>query len=427
MSLYSTDQRCPRCQYPISPGAQTCPNCGMALTSASSSPYGAEYPPPPPPPYSSPQPSSSPYGPPPGTGPYGGNSSYGAPTSYDYTPAPPPPPAGGPTAYYPGSQPQPGFGGTAPAYAGSQPQPGIPFPPGSQPPQPQKSGSGTRIAIIALVVVVILAGAGTAIYLLTRPKPTINVVSSYKVGSTPAGAAGTTLSVTGQKFSGSSNVTFLVDNQPAPDNQPTLSDSNGNIKTELKITSNWGVGTHTLTAKDAGNYSTQQGVTISIVNPGEAKTPGPNGAPSDDASFKVSVHVTPGGGVDPFEDHVTVTGTADAGKQVCNPDFDDGAPHSVSGDASGLTYVETRIYSCSGTYKGGKLSYTENATKDQIVFSNGVTCTAQVPYVFEKLDGTFTDAKTLSGNYSADAVTYSCSNGNSDQLDPLTGTWTGSI
>jgi hypothetical protein len=426
MSLYPTEQRCPRCQYPITPGAQTCPNCGLALTSAPQSPYGADVPPPPS--YPAPSVPASPYGPPPGTAPSYGSGSYGAATSYDYTPQPPPPPpVVGPTSYYPNNQPQPGFGGSAPAYAGSQPQPGLPFPPGSQPPQQQKTGGGMKVALIVLVVLIILGGGGAAaIYLLTRPKPAITVTSNYKVGSTPAGATGTELDVTGQKFSGSSNVSFLLDGQPAPDNQTTLSDSNGNIKATLKITSNWGVGQHVLTAKDAGNYKTDQGITISIVNPGEAKTPGPNGAPSDDASFKVAVHIRTADG-STFTDNVTVTGTADAGKQVCNPEFDDGAPHTSSGDASGLTYVETLIYSCSGTYKGGKLSYTEQATKDQIVFSNGVTCTAQVPYVFEKLDGTFTAAKTLTGDYSADAVTYSCSSGDSDQIDPTTGTWTGDL
>src|ERR1051326_4951521 len=291
MSMYSADQRCPRCQYPNVPGAQTCVNCGLALTSApqsspygapQSSPYGAEPQLPPPPTYSSPSTPSTPYGPPP-TGPYGGNSNYGGGTSYDFTPQPPPPPSpyGGAPTYYPGgTQPAPPFGGSAPAYPGSQPQypgsqpqPGFPVPGISQPPVQKRTGSGTRIAIIALVVLVILGGVGAAAWLLTRPKPVVSVTSDYKVGSTPAGATSTVLHVTGQKFSGSSNVTFLLDDQIAPDSQPTLSDSNGNIKADLKVTDNWGVGQHVLKAKDAGNYTTQQGITISIVSPGDAKTP----------------------------------------------------------------------------------------------------------------------------------------------------------
>ena len=32
--MYSSDQRCPRCQYPVTPGATVCPNCGLALAGA---------------------------------------------------------------------------------------------------------------------------------------------------------------------------------------------------------------------------------------------------------------------------------------------------------------------------------------------------------------------------------------------------------
>src|SRR5690348_1173462 len=34
MSAYPPDQRCPRCQYPLVPGAATCANCGLALAGA---------------------------------------------------------------------------------------------------------------------------------------------------------------------------------------------------------------------------------------------------------------------------------------------------------------------------------------------------------------------------------------------------------
>src|SRR5690348_7154721 len=34
MSVYPPDQRCPRCQYLLTPGATVCPNCGLALAGA---------------------------------------------------------------------------------------------------------------------------------------------------------------------------------------------------------------------------------------------------------------------------------------------------------------------------------------------------------------------------------------------------------
>src|SRR5690242_17868882 len=39
MSLYSTDQRCPRCQSPIIPGALTCGNCGLPLSGSQPTAY----------------------------------------------------------------------------------------------------------------------------------------------------------------------------------------------------------------------------------------------------------------------------------------------------------------------------------------------------------------------------------------------------
>jgi hypothetical protein len=300
-----------------------------------------------------------------------------------------------------------------------------------QPPQP-KRGSGARIAIIILVILVVLGGVGGAAYFLTRPKPTISVTSTYHHGTTPAGANTTTLSVTGSKFSSNSTITFLLDGQPAPDSQTSLSDSQGNVKATLTVSANWGVGPHTLTARDGGNYTTQQGASIVIVNPGEANTPGPNGAPPDDMSFSFDANITAqdaltGETFQPFTDSLSVTGQPDpAGGKVCNPKYDDGNPQTSTGkDANGNPFTETTIYACSGTYKGGKIDYTETATKDVIVFSDGFTCTAQTPYVFEHLEGTFTDGKTINGTFSNDAVTYNCSDGKPQQIDPEKGTWSG--
>lgn len=417
--MYSANQRCPRCQYPVAPGAASCRNCGLALAAAAQTPYGAEPLLPPPPP----------------TGPYGG-------TGYDFTNQPAP--------AYPGSAPvyggsAPAYPGSAPAYPGSQPPGGFgappAYPPGAPPypapkPPAQKSGSGLKIAIIVLVVLVVLGGGGgVAAYLLTRPKPTINVTSTYHNGSTPAGATSTVFNVTGQKFSGNSAITFLLDGKPAPDAQTALSDSNGTVSAKLTVSANWGVGPHTLTARDASDYATKTGVPLVVVNQGESNTPGPNGAPTDSGSFTVTLSVTPldastGQSLSPFKQELIVQGQAQTGQQICdtNPHLDDGQPHSYNGsDNNGMKYRETYVWKCTGTYKAGKLSYTETSVSDTVVYANGITCHANTPYVWTQLDGTFTTATELSGTFSADIINYTCSNGSTLHTDPEKGTMTGTL
>ncbi len=428
MSMYPADQRCPRCQYPITPGATACPNCGLALSGPPPGQYGsAPLMPPPPPP-------TNPYGPS-GTGSTYGGSGYSSAGSYDYTVQSPG--YSGSPSYYPGSQPQPGgFPGSAPPYPGSQPQPGGFAPPGViQPPVQQQRGSGLKIGLIILAVLVVLGGVGgLAAYLLTRPKPTIDVTSEYKVGTIPAGAASTVFHVTGEQFSSRSAITFLLDGNPAPDTQTVQSDSNGNIRVDVTVSAKWAVGDHTLSARDASNYTAEQGQAIKIVNQGEAHTPGPNGAPPDDNSFVINftVHAqdaVTGESFKPFDDSLTITGQPDpAGGKVCNPRYDDGAEHIIPGeDSNGNKYNHTYIWSCSGTYKGGKLTYTETATKSVVVFEDGFTCTAQTPYIYEKLEGTFTGPNSISGTFSADAITYNCSDGKPQQIHAEKGTWEGTI
>lgn len=468
-SYPSSDQRCPRCQYPVAPGATTCANCGLALTgmqgaAPSSNPY--------------PQPSApDPYGAYPGNQPptsYGSSAMNSAPTMQTplYPPSsggwagsqPPqqdyPPPAPTYLAAYPGSQPQGGTGmsptypanqaaypGSSPAYPGSQPQGGFPggfsgppspaFAPASAPtmaPPTPKKGNGLKIAIIALVVLVILGGGGAAAYLLTRPKPVITVTSNYKVGTTPAGSTGTSFHFTGTDFSGNSAVTFLLDGNPAPGASTAQSDDKGNVTADLKVTSDWTTGNHTLSAKDASGYVPQTTYSVTIVPQGQADTPGPNGAPPDDTpSFTINATVSPQDAVtgqqfQDFRDTLTVTGKPDpAGGTVCDQRYDTNQPVTQTGTtSSGVGYVLTYIATCSGTYKGGMLTYTETATSYQIAFANGLNCRANVPFVNQDLTGSFSDANTLSGTYKSDAVTINCSNGQSIQGNPQKGTWTGS-
>ena len=71
--------------------------------------------------------------------------------------------------------------------------------------------------------------------MLTRPKPVITVTSTYHVDALPAGSTGTALHINASDFSGSSAITFLLDDQPVASNQQVTSDANGSVKTDLAI------------------------------------------------------------------------------------------------------------------------------------------------------------------------------------------------
>lgn len=307
-----------------------------------------------------------------------------------------------------------------PAY-NSTPQPAWAAP---APPAPQKKGGGLKVLLIVIIVVLVLGGAGggAAVYFLSRPQPTISLSSTYASAATPAGATGTSFKVSGQKFSASSAITFLLDGNPIPGGQSVTSNSSGAVSATLTVTSGWSVGNHTLTAKDAGGYLTQKGAALAIVTPGQARTPGPNGAPSDDASGTILASVQASDGSEAIS--LKVVGKADGGS-VCR-DADDGQSHSTSGTTSGVGYTETTVATCSGSYKGGKLTYTETVTSDKIAFENGVTCSAKVPYVARHLEGTFTNHTSLNGTYASDAVTVNCDHGlGSSTTTAGQGTWTG--
>ena len=437
MSMYPSDQRCPRCQYRLTPGAQVCPNCGLAVAGAA--PGASNQPP-------------TVYGPQ-GTmnsAPTVASSLYpqtpdaaGSGYSNAYPGSQPQGGYAGSAPNYPGSQPQGGYGGSSPSYPGSQPQGGFGAPPVMVPTQmpPKKGGNGLKIAIIILVALIVLGGGGgAAAYFLTRPKPVISLTSQYPqncsstnpTGGTPTGATGTTFHITGQKFSGSSAITFLLDGQPAPGAQTVESDANGNVTANLTITANWQTGNHTITAKDASDYTTQAGQSITIVTQGEAGTPGPNGAPADCASFSLTVQIQRTDAVNgdqlqsPQPQTLVVTGQPDpAGGKACQS-RDDGQPHAYTGsDSNGNKYTETIVFQCTGSYKGGKITYKETAASDKVVFSDGFSCTASGSYLYQELDGSFSSGANVTGTYSADATTYNCSSGAPQTFDPEKGTFNG--
>ncbi|HLZ55833.1 MAG TPA: FHA domain-containing protein [Ktedonosporobacter sp.] len=353
-----------------------------------------------------------------------GQPAYAAPTEQAFPPMTPGQPAYGPP------QGQQGFASAQPAY---MPPPQIPS--YGPPPSTQRSSGGLKIGLIILVVVLVLAlgGGGVAYYIYAnRPQPTISVSSTYKVGTTPAGSTSTALHITGQKFSKSSAITFLLDGATAPGTQNVQSDASGNVSADLTVTDGWAVGTHKLTARDASNYTTADATAIEIVPQGQAKTPGPNGAPSDDASFTISVSVqrqntSTGATLKPFTETLTVTGKPDGGT-VCQS-LDDSQPHTTTGTTTdgAATYSDTSTATCSGTYKGGKITFTETVTSDKITYSDIGACTFQTPYVSQQISGTFSSATSISnGTYSADSAHMACADGKSYHFDPEKGTWNGS-
>jgi len=305
-----------------------------------------------------------------------------------------------------------------------------------------KTGFASKTLIIALIVIVVVVGGGiaTAVYFLTRPQPVITANSQYKVGSTLAGAAGTTLHISGQKFSGNSAITFLLDGNPAPGSPAVTSDSNGTFSANLPITSAWSLGQHTLTARDAGNYTTKDGISVMIVSPGEANTPGPFGAPADSASFKVNATINANyvGATGSFTLNQTyiITGRPDPqGGTVCQ-DVDHGQPQVSSGYTGDThtAYRETYTFSCQGTYKGGKITYQETLTSDTIVYTSvtpQVSCSLVSPQVYEKLTATYNSQHEFTGTVDFPGTTrtdYRCTNpGAYFSLYGAQGTYTGTI
>jgi hypothetical protein len=316
-----------------------------------------------------------------------------------------------------------------------------PYPPPTYPPDrvpSPKPGGRSRILLIVLAIIIVLGAGcfGFGIYhFLTLPQPVISVISKYHVGQTPAGSTSTTFHVSGQNFTANSAITFLLDGATAPGSVTAQSDAKGNVQADLTVTNGWIVGDHTLTARDANSNTTKSGIPVTIVPPGEASTPGPNGAPPNDMKFTINISIqatdtTTKKAFSPFSQTLVVTGQPDpAGGTVCQS-RDNGQPQNIPGtiNNSSTTYTEVIVYQCTGTYKGGQLSYTETTTSDKYTLSDGGICTANTPYVVERLTGTFTAPTAISGSYSSDSIRAPCTGSSSLSSlssDPFTGNWSG--
>jgi hypothetical protein len=336
-----------------------------------------------------------------------------------------------PQSYVQQSNTPPGVPSTVPTYTTPASEPSY-TPPSTK----RKPGGKMRILLIVLAIILVLGimgGAGIAAYKLTRPQPVISVTSDYHVGSTPVGSIGTAFHVSGHKFAGTSVITLLLDGMNVPGSSRVASDASGNVRVDVTVTNGWAVGSHILTAKDADGNLIKVAATVIIVPQGQAGTPGPNGAPADDKSFTLDVNMqyqdVTAGKHSRYSGLLTITGRPDpAGGTVCQYE-DKGQSQTYQGDAgNGITYTELYATTCSGTYKGGKLSYIETVTSERIDYSDGESCVVRKPFVGQHLEGTFTTPNRISGNSSEGGYIAYCNKGVGTVLvGGDTGTWTGQL
>ena len=308
-----------------------------------------------------------------------------------------------------------------------------------------KTGSASvgKWVLITVIAATVLGASGVGVALAFHPfhlfitQPVMKVASKYNAQGKPIAANGTTLHVSGQQFAANSPITFLLDNKPLNETQRTQSDGNGNVTTDLAVTSAWNVGRHTLTAHDANNTTTSA-IAINIVQPGQDSTPGPNGAPSDDASFTIQLNVqatNDNGQSYSYTYKLIITGHPDpTGGTVCASE-DNGTPISDRGifyNNTNVTYNRTRTYSCSGTYKGGTVSYSQTLQTETTTASNGENCHLNSPQqLYLHITGSYTDQHNFSGSavYTPMASSaYTCTPAGSTYWNlGSKGNWTGTV
>src|SRR5947208_3546313 len=164
-------------------------------------------------------------------------------------------------------------------------------------------------------------------------------------------------------------------------------DANGHCQADLLVTDAWALGKHVLSARDASNAAPKNGIRVIIVPQGQANTPGLHGAPPDDASFKLNLSIH---GQDTLGNQFTnqatliITGHPDPTSGTVCRSRDIGQPLVYTGTTVDTKEAikETYSLSCSGSYKGGKITFTETFRSDVIVFTADnppTTCTLNGP------------------------------------------------
>jgi hypothetical protein len=260
------------------------------------------------------------------------------------------------------------------------------------------------------------------------------VTSKYYDKGTLAGASDTTLQVSGKQFAANSAITFLLDNTVIRQDMQAVSNTSGNFTTNLTITPAWSVGQHKLTAHDASNNTTNSVIPLSIVQQGYNGTPGPNGAPTNTATFKIITvtHLQSGSTVNTYEPELYITGQSDSqGGTVCSSG-DDGSQQKNSFTLSDGTLVnEVSTYTCSGTYKGGHVTYNDALNTDTLSDAGGSCSLNQSQPNFIQMTGDYTTSHQFSGTITVNSVNanqYTCTG---DLIMSTssggTGTWIGTV
>ncbi|WP_069804075.1 hypothetical protein [Thermogemmatispora onikobensis] len=351
-------------------------------------------------------------------------------------------PAGPSPAMTPPPPPSSWFYGPPPSTMFSDPNRAFPPPFSTSGPERPKRRSGLLVAalisgLVLICVIVPVACIATFLYLRSNSaalfeQPTISVESRYSVGKTPAAASGTQLYVSGEHFASSVTVEFALDGQVMTGSGwQGKSDSQGKLALYLDVNSLWPLGTHRLTAIDTSTSKQTEAVIIDIVQQGQAHTPGPHGAPPDDASFQLNVLIRgkdSNGQAISYAMQLVVTGQPDpAGGTICTSN-DDQLVHTYNGNVQGVPYQQHWMARCSGTYRQGHIRYTRLMVEDSYVFTKSnttITCTAPSSFAAMTLVGDFTSSQLASGNYSAPYTSLQCDHGATDYLPSATGTWTG--
>ncbi len=302
-----------------------------------------------------------------------------------------------------------------------------------------RAGVSKRMIVIVVAVVVLGSGsigAALALHVFGPPHPVMNVTSSYKVYGRLVGASSTMLHVSGQDFATNSAITFLLDNKPIKVGPKVQSDGNGNIDIDLPITVAWSIGQHTVKARDANNDVTNSGTVVTIVKPGQEGTPGPNGAPTDSASFTIQLtvqaHLETSNTVIHYPYTLVVTGHPDPqGGTVCSPGDTGKASSDTYTDDDSIVYNRTFTYTCTGTYTGGTVSYTETLTTETVTSSDGDSCTLNSPQPNLQISGSYTSQHVFSGKATFATTpdsAYTCSQvGGTYHESGNDGTWTGAV
>jgi hypothetical protein len=395
MSTPASQQPCPRCQFPLAPGDVFCRQCGLPLVADTPSPGAA-------PPVSQPWPGSA--GQMPMTSEFFAGPEVGASLTNWSAPIPP-------------------------AFSGVTPLRGTPTAPLAA--MPVKSRRRRKIALLALAVALVILGTGSGLaYILTRTHPVIQITSDYDMGTTLIGSASTSFHITGQQFVANVGITFLLDGKPAPGDKTAQSDANGDIQTDLLVTSQWRVGNHLLTATDSLGNVTKDGAPVQIVAQGQDGTPGPNGAPADNGSFTIDIQGTAtaaDGQSFPLKGTLSILNISGSdGDSTCGVSYT-GRPLVYKGTLRGsnVTYTETMILACHVTYKQGHLHYVDTATSDTFVLGNGRRCAASGPFTNGAFDGAFKSSTSISGTFYRDYSRADCTGKGYIYRNSEAGTWTG--